>query len=407
MQPLAGVRILTVEQYGAGPFGTLYLANQGAEVIKIENPADGGDMARGVGPYFFGANDPGIGESQFFHSFNANKRSVCLNLAKDEGKRLFRELAATADAVVNNLRGDVPEKLGLDYASLKDVKADLVCAHLSAYGRDGPRKTWPGYDYLMQAEAGWFSVTGEPGSPPNRCGLSVVDLMTGVTMAFGLVSAILKARTTGVGSDVDVSLFDVATHTTSYLSTWYLNTGHVQDRLPRSAHPSLTPCQSYKTKDGWIFLMCNKEKFWPVLCTKLGKPEWADDDRMRTFKARLEHRPLVQDLLDEALSARTTAEWLEDFAGDVPASPILDIGQALENPFHQAREAIDSFPNPVLPGQDFRMVRHPIRNSDEDRPLNAAPSLGVDTGDVLSELGYDEAAIARFADDGVTGESTS
>jgi succinate---hydroxymethylglutarate CoA-transferase len=206
---------------------------------------------------------------------------------------------------------------------------------------------------------------------------------------------------------VDVSLFDVATHTTSYLSTWYLNTGHVQDRLPRSAHPSLTPCQSYKTKDGWIFLMCNKEKFWPVLCTKLGKPEWADDDRMRTFKARLEHRPLVQDLLDEALSARTTAEWLEDFAGDVPASPILDIGQALENPFHQAREAIDSFPNPVLPGQDFRMVRHPIRNSDEDRPLNAAPSLGVDTGDVLSELGYDEAAIARFADDGVTGESTS
>ena len=163
MQPLAGVRILTVEQYGAGPFCTLYLANQGAEVIKIENPADGGDMARGVGPYFFGANDPGIGESQFFHSFNANKRSVCLNLAKDEGKRLFRELAATADAVVNNLRGDVPEKLGLNYASLKDVKADLVCAHLSAYGRDGPRKTWPGYDYLMQAEAGWFSVTGEPG----------------------------------------------------------------------------------------------------------------------------------------------------------------------------------------------------------------------------------------------------
>ncbi|MCR9175134.1 MAG: CoA transferase [Alphaproteobacteria bacterium] len=407
MQPLAGVRILTVEQYGAGPFGTLYLANQGAEVIKIENPADGGDMARGVGPYFFGGDEPGTGESQFFHSFNANKRSVCLNLTKDDGKRLFRELAATSDAVVNNLRGDVPEKLGLDYESLKDVKTDLVCAHLSAYGRDGPRKTWPGYDYLMQAEAGWFSVTGEPGSPPNRCGLSVVDLMTGVTMAFGLVSAILKARATGVGGDVDVSLFDVATHTTSYLSTWYLNTGHVQDRLPRSAHPSLTPCQSYKTKDGWIFLMCNKEKFWPILCTKLGRPEWAEDDRLRTFKARFENRPLVQDLLDDALSARTTAELLQDFAGEVPASPILDIGQALENPFHEAREAIDSFPNPVLPGQEFRMVRHPIRNSDEDRPLNAAPSLGVDTRDVLSELGYDEAAIARFADDGVAGEARS
>jgi crotonobetainyl-CoA:carnitine CoA-transferase CaiB-like acyl-CoA transferase len=401
MQPLSGVRILTVEQYGAGPFASLYLANQGAEVIKIENPADGGDMARAVGPYFF--DEDRAAESQFFHSFNANKRSVSLNLATDEGRRLFRELAATSDAVLNNLRGDVPEKLGLDYDSLKNIKADLVCAHLSAYGRDGPRKTWPGYDYLMQAEAGWFSVTGEPDTPPSRCGLSVVDLMTGVTMALGLVSAILKARTTGQGGDVDVSLFDVATHTTSYLSTWYLNTGHVQERLPRSGHPSLTPCQSYRTKDGWIFLMCNKEKFWPALCAKLGRPEWAEDARLRTFKDRFEHRPLVQDLLDEALSERTTADWLAVFAGSVPAAPILDIGEALDNPFLAEREAIDSFPSPLDPAESFRMVRHPIRNTDEDRPRAAAPALGADTADLLAELGYDTGAIDALSGQGVIG----
>ena len=324
-QPLEGVRILAVEQYGAGPFGTMYLANQGAEVIKIENPTDGGDMSRAVGPYFF--DDDGH-QSQFFHSFNLNKRSVALDLRSEEGRRIFRELAATADAVTNNLRGDVPEKLGIDYASLKDVNPKIVCAHLSAYGRDGSRRTWPGYDYLMQAEAGWFSVTGEPGSPPSRFGLSVVDLMTGVTMALGVTSAILQARQTGEGRDVDVSLFDLALHTVTYLSTWYLNAGHVQDRLPRSAHPSLTPCQTYKTKDGWIYLMCNKEKFWPALCQKIGRPELATDPRFATFKARLAERPAIQEILDEALSARTTAEWMAEFGGH---------GTRLADPRHRRR----------------------------------------------------------------------
>lgn len=401
-QPLRGVRILAVEQYGAGPFGTLYLANQGAEVIKIENPSDGGDMARTVGPHFLGP--PGSQqESQFFHAFNANKRSLALDLRSDDGRRLFRELAATADAVTNNLRGDVPEKLGLDYASLKDVNPALVCAHLSAYGRTGPRRSWPGYDYLMQAEAGWFSVTGEPGSPPNRCGLSVVDLMTGVAMAFGLVSAILSARAGGTGRDVDVSLFDLALHTTSYLSTWYLNAGHVQNRLPRSAHPSLTPCQTYTTGDGWIYIMCNKEKFWPALCDKLDHPEWASDPRFRTFADRLANRGLIQELLDEALGTRTTAEWLELFAGTVPASPILDLGQALDNPFVAERDDIHDFPNPADPSVPLRMVAHPIRNQGSDPPRAAGPRLGADTDSLLAELGYPPDAISAFRRDGTVG----
>jgi succinate---hydroxymethylglutarate CoA-transferase len=178
MLPLHGVRIIAVEQYGAGPFGSMLLADLGAEVLKIENPAEGGDFARRIGPYFFGEND-----SQFFQSFNRNKRSLTLNLKTDEGRDVLRRLAATADGVVDNLRGDQPAKLGLTYDALKSLNPKIVCAHLSAYGRTGSRAAWPGFDYLMQAEAGYLSLTGEPEGPPARCGLSIVDLMTGATAA--------------------------------------------------------------------------------------------------------------------------------------------------------------------------------------------------------------------------------
>ncbi len=304
MQPLTGVRVLAVEQYGAGPFGTMYLANQGAEVIKIENPRDGGDMSRAVGPYFLGPDD-----SEFFQSFNANKHSMTIDLQKDEGQQLFHELVKTADAVSNNLRGDVPEKLGLDYNSLKSANPKIVCAHLTAYGRTGSRSNWPGFDYLMQAEAGWFSVTGEPGTPPARFGLSVVDMMTGLAMAFGLVSAVVAARSSGTGRDMDVSLFDLALHNTNYLATWYLNEGVVTERLQRSAHPSLTPCQLYKTANGWIFIMCNKEKFWPILCQKLNRHDWVNDARFKLFKDRLQHRDTLQEMLDNEYFCRKRSSF--------------------------------------------------------------------------------------------------
>ena len=396
MLSLSGVRVLAVEQYGAGPFGTMYLANQGAEVIKIENPRDGGDMARAVGPHFFGPED-----SQFFHSFNVNKKSLTLDLTQDAGREIFHRLVKTADAVANNLRGDVPEKLGLDYASLKEVNPAIVCAHLSAYGREGARRDWPGYDYLMQAEAGWFSVTGEPGTPPARFGLSVVDMMAGLSMAYALTSALVAARATGEGRDVDTSLFDLALHNTSYLATWYLNAEVVQDRLPRSAHPVLTPCQLYATADGWVYIMCNKEKFWPILADILGHPEWAEDARFKTFADRHRHRAEIQSLLDTALSAAPTATWLETFAGRVPAAPINDIAAAMENPFVAERGGIHEFPHPVEPGAVIRMPAHPIRDGGGPPPKRPAPALGVDGPDLLAELGLDAAAIADLRAKGV------
>src|SRR5881392_4172700 len=339
---LSGLRVIAVEQYGAGPYGSMQLADLGAEVIKIENPSDGGDMARRVGPFFLGPPEA-PGDSQFFHSFNRNKKSVTLDLKKPGAKSVLHALAARSDALFDNLRGDLPAKLALTYADLAPANPKIVCAHLSAYGRDGPRAHWPGYDYLMQAEAGYLSLTGEPDGPPARMGLSIVDLMTGLFAAFALVSGVLAARETGKGRDLDVSLFDTALQNLAYLATWYLNAGHLQGREPHSEHPSLVPSQLYRTRDGFIFIMCNKEKFWPVLCERLGRPEWADDPRFRSFKARLQNRELVNRLLDEALSAHPTAEWLAHFAGQVPAAPVNDLKAALDNPFVAERGGIRDY----------------------------------------------------------------
>ena len=387
MHPLQGVRILTVEQYGAGPFGTMWLADQGAEVIKIE-PPDGGDFARALGPYWFEN-----GESQWFHAYNRNKKSLTLDLKAKAGQAAFRKLAATADAVVSNLRGDVPERLGLTYKHLKSVNPKLVCAHLSAYGRSGPRAAWPGFDYLMQAEAGWFSLTGEPDNPPTRFGLSVVDQMTGLALAYAALAGIIRARASGEGGDLDVSLFDVALSNLGYPAIWYLNNGFVQKRLARSAHPSLTPCQLYTTADGWIYLMCNKETFWPVLCKALSRPEWAKDKRFKTFKERFENRPLIQDMLDEALSAKTTAEWLAEFAGTVPAAPILDVEQALENPFVRDEGRLQDI---ELAGHGSYRYLRPAVQAAEPAPARPAPKLGEHTRALLSEIGYDEAELERL-----------
>jgi crotonobetainyl-CoA:carnitine CoA-transferase CaiB-like acyl-CoA transferase len=387
MHPLAGVRILTVEQYGAGPFGTMWLADQGAEVIKIE-PPDGGDYARALGPYWFKN-----GESQWFHAYNRNKKSLTLDLKSEEGAAVFRDLVGTADAVVSNLRGDVPEKLGLTYAHLKNSNPKLVCAHLSAYGRTGPRAGWPGFDYLMQAEAGWFSLTGEPDHPPTRFGLSVVDQMTGVALAYAALAGIIRARATGEGGDLDVSLFDVALSNLGYPAIWYLNNGYVQDRVARSAHPSLTPCQLYTTADGWIYLMCNKERFWPILCKALGRGDWAKDPRFKTFKERLDNRPLIQDMLDSALSKKTTAEWLAEFAGVVPAAPIFNVQQALDNPFVKDQGRLQDI---ELAGHGtYRYLRPPVQAA-EAAPARPAPKLGEHTEAILADLGYDESRLTAL-----------
>ena len=394
--PLAGLRVLTFENFGAGPFGSLYLADLGAEVVKVENREQGGDATRSMGPFFLGPHD-----SHFFQTFNLNKKSVVLDLKHPAGRAAFQRLARTADVVMNNLRGDQPAKLGLDYATLGPVNPRLVCAHLSAYGRDNERRGWPGYDYLMQAEAGYLHLAGEPGTPPARMGLSSIDYRTGVTTATAILARLVGVMKTGRGGDVDVSLFDVALHQLTYPGNWYLNEGHRTERLPRSSHPSAVPVQLFQTADGWIFVMCMTDKFWQALLDALGRADLGADARFSTAVARRDHRDELTSILDREFQREGTRHWLDRLQGLLPAAPVYDLAQALDNPYARSIGMVRELPLPAR--ADFRVLANPIKLDGQRLPARPAPGLGEHTDELLAEAGYDAAAIAALRAEGAAG----
>ncbi len=376
MKPLEGVRVLTIEQFGAGPYGSLFLSDLGAEVIKIENAATKGDTGRHVGPQFLGEND-----SAYFQTFGSNKKSITLDFKSDEGQAAFRRLAATADAVMNNLRGDQPAKLGLDYKTLSAVNPAIVCLHISAYGRDNERTAWPGYDFLMQAETGLMALTGEPDGPPQRFGSSMIDSMTGMVGITGLLGCLFRAQKTGKGCDVDVSLFDVSVHQVSYMGTWYINGGDNISRLARSAHQSITPVQTVRTKDGWVYVMCMKQKFWEELAQRVGHPELIADERFATPAARRSHRSELTRALDDAMSEKTSAQWLEMLTGHIPIAPINDLAQAFANPFVETVGMVNTVPHPAKP--DLKMLSNPLKIDGVRPEQTVCSGLGADNEALL------------------------
>ncbi|MFO1080958.1 MAG: CoA transferase [Reyranellaceae bacterium] len=375
-KPLAGIRVLTFEQFGAGPYGTMFLAELGAEVIKVEPPD--GDPSRRVGPYRLGEAD-----SEYFQAWNLGKRSVVLDLKSAEGRRAFETLVLGADCVVNNLRGTQPAKLGLDYASLKSIKPSIVCLHISAYGRSGERADWPGYDFLMQAEAGLMELTGDPAGPPTRVGVSLIDSMSGLTGTVGLLACLLRAKTTGQGCDVETCLYDVAMHQLTYPGVWYLNEGDVSPRVPRSAHLALAPVQTFPTADGWIFVMCMTQKFWLALCEAIGRPELIADPRFPDPNTRAVNRAALTEALDPTFRTRSTAEWLARLSGLLPVAPVYRLDQALDSPFAQATGMVSAVPHPAK--GSLRVIANPLR-IDGERPAQAACApLGADTESLLGK----------------------
>jgi crotonobetainyl-CoA:carnitine CoA-transferase CaiB-like acyl-CoA transferase len=395
--PLSELRIVAVEQFGAGPFGTLLLADLGAEVIKIEDPAAGGDIGRTVPP---GASN---GSSLYFEAFNRGKRSIALDLTSPAGREVFSRLVATADAVYNNLRGDLPDRLGLTYAALSEVNPAIVCISLSAYGRDDPRRAEPGYDALVQAEAGWASLTGEPSGPPARSGLPMADYAAGLVAACGLLAGIVDARRTGRGRDLDTSLFDTALAMLSYQATWWLSAEIETRRLPLSAHPSIVPFQFFATADGYIAIACAKEKFFQTLIQAIGLAELAEDPRFGSFAARHQHRADLIELLSQRFRERTTAKWLDRLRGQVPCAPVRELSDALDVERLERRDMLASYEHPQL--GTVRGIGLPLRVSGFTPSYRASPALGADAADLLIELGFDESAIARLADAGAFGRA--
>jgi crotonobetainyl-CoA:carnitine CoA-transferase CaiB-like acyl-CoA transferase len=378
---LDGVRILAIEQFGAGPFGTMHLADLGAEVIKLEDPTDGGDVARAVPPYLAEA------DSLYFQSLNRNKLGLTLNLRRPEGRAVFEDLVRVSDAVYNNLRGDLPRKLGLDYAALGALNPRVVCCSLSGFGTTGPRAAEPGYDPLMQGYAGFMSVTGEPDGPPTRSGLSLVDFAGAYVSDVGLMVGLFQAQRTGRGCDVDVSLLDTAIAMLSYVGVFQLNAGYQPRRVSHSAHPTLYPSQVFRTRDDYIVIICFKEKFWALLCESLGLPELPDDPRFHRFSDRLANNEALLPLIQARLVERTTAEWLALLRGRVPCAPVNDVGQALRDEQVLAREMVIE-----VPSTNWGAVRqpgNPIKISGLEPRREPAPALGEHTERLLRELlGY-------------------
>jgi crotonobetainyl-CoA:carnitine CoA-transferase CaiB-like acyl-CoA transferase len=375
-KPLEGIRVLTLEQFGAGPYGTMFLAELGAEVIKVEAPE--GDPSRHVGPYKLGEAD-----SEYFQAWNLGKKSVTIDLKSKKGRAGFEALVKTADCVVNNLRGTRPAKLGIDYASLKHLKASIVCLHISAYGRAGERADWPGYDFLMQAEAGLMELTGEPDGPPTRVGVSLIDSMSGLTGAVGLLACLLRAKTTGQGGDVETCLYDVAMHQLTYPGAWYLNEGDVSPRVSRSAHLSLAPVQTFPTRDGWIFIMCMTQKFWLSLCQAIGRADLENDPRFPDPNARARNRAQLTDELDVTFRTRTTAEWLAAFNGLLPAAPVYRLDQALDSDFARATAMVSAVPHPVK--GSLRVLANPIRVDGQRLEQATCSPLGADNDKLLGK----------------------
>ncbi|TQJ29908.1 CaiB/BaiF CoA-transferase family protein [Microbacterium sp. SLBN-146] len=382
MRPLQDVRILAIEQYGAGPWGSVHLADLGAEIIKIEDPRVGGDVGRYVPPYNGGE------DSLFFEAFNRNKRSISLDLMTPAGRQVFEDLVRESDVVYSNLRGDVPAKMKILYDDLKHLNPAIVCCSLTGFGMTGPRSTEPGYDYVLQGLAGWMDITGEPGGPPVKSGLSLVDFTGGFVAAISLLAALHAARRDGIGTDCDVSLYDTAISLLNYPAAWHLNEGYEPHRTRHSAHPSLVPFQAFETADSWIIIGCAKEKFWVRLAHCLGHSEWVDDPRFATFAERREHRDELIPLIEDIIRTRRSAEWLDDLrTAGIPSGPINTVADALTDPHTLARDLVVDTDHPRW--GTLRQVASPVRVGTQKPQYRRAPLRNEDFSHVLEEIaGY-------------------
>ena len=394
MGALDDITVLDLSRILAGPFCTQMLSDLGATVWKVESPW--GDDTRRWGPPFV------EGESAYYLSTNRGKKSVSVNLKDERGQELVRGLARKADVLIENFKVGDLARYGLDYASLSKSNPGLVYASVTGFGQTGPRASEPGYDAVLQGMTGLMSVTGAPDGPPMRVGVAVVDLMTGLTTAIGVLSALHERARTGQGEHLDLSLFDVGIMAMVNLAQSYLADGVTPPRLG-TAHAQIVPYQAFEASDGYFMLAVGNDAQFVRMAEAVGLPELAQDDRLKTNAGRVAHRDEVVATLSAAFAGWRREDLLRTLErATVPASPIYDLPEVMRDPQADARGVLWDVDHPTL-GQ-LSLIANPLRHASESpaSPTSHPPLLGEHTAETLrSALGLSEPEIASLEQDGV------
>lgn len=405
MGALSHLRVLDLSRVLAGPWAGQVLADLGAEVIKVEKPGEGDDTRRWGPPFLKDKDGRDSQESAYYLSTNRNKRSVAIDITQAQGQDLVRRLAAQCDVVLENFKVGGLAKYGLDYASLKAVKPDIVYCSITGFGQDGPYAQRAGYDFLVQGMGGLMSLTGESGGEPMKVGVALTDIFTGMYATVAVLAALAHRDRTGQGQHVDMALLDVQVAVLANQASNYLVGGVIPERLGNS-HPNIVPYQAFPTADGHVILAVGNDPQFQRFCAVAGCPALAEDPRFSTNAARVKYRDILIPLLKANLASRPSAQWIEMLeAVGVPCGPINNLAQVFDNPQIRHRGMVARMDHPVsgsvdLPANPIRLSETPVTY---DRP---PPPLGADTQDVLSRLlGLDPQAVAALAADGVVGVS--
>ena len=391
MAPLDGIRVLELCHFLAGPYAGMVLADLGADVLKVEDPAHPDD-ARSMGPHFQG------GQSLYFLALNSGKRSIGVGLGTDEGRAVVLDLVRTADVVIDNYRPGVLARFGLSHDDLHATNPRVVTCSLTGYGETGPDAGRAGYDYTIQALAGVMSLAGEPDGPPTKAGISYVDHSGGITAALGVCAALLERAHTGVGTHVDLALFDVQISMLTYLASWQRNGAATFPRTASSAHPSLVPAQNFRTADGHLALFVGNDGMWQRFVRALDDPVLADA-RFATREGRFEHRGEVLARVQEVLLGDTSRGWEARFADvGVACGAVNDVGDALTESQTVARGLVLENQHPAY--GVYEHVRGPLPTQGRST-VAPAPLLGEHTDEALRDLGYSADRIADLRAAGI------
>ncbi len=408
---LPHIKVLDLSRVLAGPWCTQILADLGADVVKVERPGAGDDTRHWGPPFLKDAQGQDTEHAAYYTCANRNKRSITVDLAHPDGQALIRQMAAQSDVLVENFKVGGLKHYGLDYESLKAINPRLIYCSVTGFGQDGPYAERAGYDLMIQAMSGMMSITGRadgtPGGGPQRVGVALTDLLTGVYAATAILAALEVRHRTGEGQHIDMALLDVGMAILANQAGGFLNTGRVPQRQGNS-HPSLAPYQDFPTQDGSMLLAIGNDGQFARFCAAAGRPEWATDERFTSNTQRVRHREVLIPAMEEVTRTRTTVEWvalLEDKA--VPCGPINDIGQAFADAQVQARGlALNQPSSPAAQAQtaieSIATVASPLRLTATPPVLRRAPpALGEHTDEVLAELGLDAARIAALHQAGV------